>query len=379
MGESLGDDIRESVHAATEGIRESIEAAMEDMKEAMGDLGLGDRGIGGAEEFDFGEVDESARADTVEQQFEVGDSPSLSVVNVSGEVTITAGDTSVIKIRAGKHGSRRRMASTDVQITREGDRVTAETRAGQRGTWNLGRNVSRVDYDIIVPRGCRVFVKTVSADVRTSGTGAPVEIETVSGDVNVDDAAGESKLTTISGDVRIRRLIGSLMARTTSGDLTVDDSQLRRFHLNSVSGDFRLDTPLTANEHYYAKTVSGDLLLSVPENTGAIVQLKTVSGDVQTDLPAEIIKSGRRNWQGRINGGGANVEMQSVSGDLHIALSRRSETAVGLPFPPPAPAQAPPVPEPPPTDQPSTTDILRALEVGEITVEEALARLEALR
>jgi DUF4097 and DUF4098 domain-containing protein YvlB len=383
--DSLGDDIRKSVHMATEGIHDSVEAAMEDVKAAMKDLRLTEIDSDDME-FGFGETDESITGDVVEQQFEVDGTPSLSVISITGEITITTGEASIIQIRASKHGSRRRMENTYVHITREGNRITAETRSGKGGVWNLGKNVCRVDYDVLVPRGCRVHAKTVSADVRVTGTAGPFEIETVSGDVSVDDVRGESTLTTVSGDATIRRMTGQLAGRTTSGDFTVQDSELWRFNLNSVSGDFRLHTPLTPNEHYHARTVSGDLLLAVPPDTGATVQLKTVSGDVQSDLPAEIIRAGRRHWQGRINGGGANVEMTSVSGDLHIA--RGSESPGGQParqnFEPRPTTdwqpQAPTPPEPPsPPQESETTRILRDLEVGEISVEEALARLEALR
>jgi hypothetical protein len=199
-------------------------------------------------------------------------------------------------------------------------------------------------------------------------------------------------------------------------------SHLRRFNLNTVSGDILLETPLATGEHYLAKTISGDLQISVPPDTGATVQMKSVSGDVHSDLPAEIIKSSRRNWQGRIGGGGANVEMSSVSGDLRIALGsgaayRRSpeptppsapagrpeEPASVSPEPrpitptPPVPA-APPAPEtapapgaftsatepehapsaPAPSGEPDTTRILRMLAQGEISVDDAMARLDAL-
>ncbi len=203
------------------------------------------------------------------------------------------------------------------------------------------------------------------------------------------------------------------MARTTSGDCQIKSSRLRRFSLNTVSGDFGIETPLVAGEQCFAKTVSGDLQLALPPDTGATVQLKSVSGSVECQLPAEIIKSGRRHWQGRINGGGASLEMSSISGDLTIAKGKQSgadgNMSPTLQSPRAPETQAPPKPAesrayaqssreddaPFAAEASSTLDgssdtagiassesgggttaILSALERGEITVEEAMERLE---
>jgi hypothetical protein len=77
--------------------------------------------------------------------------------------------------------------------------------------------------------------------------------------------------------------------------------------------------------------------------------------------------------------------MNSVSGDLHIARGSGSSARQGAqPDQSPSPADLPQERLEP--DQPAgksqeseTTKILRALEVGEITVEQAMAKLEALR
>jgi DUF4097 and DUF4098 domain-containing protein YvlB len=239
----------------------------------------------------------------------------------------------------------------------------------------LGKNMASVEYDITVPRECELNIKAVSADVMAAGTRRGARVQTVSGDVRIEEIAGTASLTTVSGDVVASRLVGTLTLHTTSGDARIEDASLRDFNLHSVSGDFSIETPLVSGEHYYAHTVSGDLLLAVPDGTGVTVQMRSVSGDVTSDFrDAEIIKSGRRHWQGRINGGGANVEMQSVSGDLRI--TRGSGRA---PAPPPVSGDAPPS-EARQTEESdaAASSVLALLEQGEIDVEEALSRLKGL-
>lgn len=309
---------------------------------------------------------ETMTDDQVDQEFSVG-SPARFILNtVSGSVTVTAGDEGVIRVRATKHGSEGARGNTRIDIEHSGDTVTIHTRGERNGGFlGKGGNLASVDYVISVPPATDVEIHTVSADVRVTGPAGRVRIQTVSGDVNIDQVEGDSQLTTVSGDVTANRLSGTLTMHSTSGDAHVTDSSLRDFNLHSVSGDFYLDTPLTAGEHYYANTVSGDLVLSVPEGTGVTVQMKTVSGEVHSGFAhADVIKSGRRHWQGRINGGGANLEMHSVSGDLTIRGGGSNGSA--------AEGGAGP-------DSGKAADVLRALEQGEIDVEQALAQLRGQR
>jgi hypothetical protein len=331
--------------------------------------------------------------DVIEQQFTVDARPELSISNISGRIDIRAGDSSTISMRATKHGSREAVANTRIEFRHDGNRVRVETKGERSGLLNLSRNVSAVDYQLVVPRDCEVRAQAVSAGVRVEGLSAAVSAQTVSGDVELAGIAGDCQVTTVSGAATGRRLTGALTLRTTSGDTDIRDSALRHFNLNSVSGDFAIESPLSVGQHYLAKTVSGDLRLLVPADVRATVQMKSVSGEVASDLQAEVIKAGRRHWQGRINGGGATVEMNSVSGDLRIQYADGApqgamppSTSVATPEVAPEVSQEAsavsselPISEPPVEDGPETPAdtgaVLRALERGEITVEEAMQRL----
>jgi len=276
-----------------------------------------------------------------------------------------------------------------------------QTKTGQVGLMSFGRS-SAIDYDISVPRDCSVRLNAVSSDVKIAGIRAEVGVQTVSGDLRLEDIAGELTATTVSGDIEGRSITGTLVARTTSGDCELRRTRLRRFSINSVSGDFTVETPLISGEQCYAKTVSGDLTLIVPVDTKATVHLKSISGSVGCELPAEIVKSGRRHWQGRINGGGAQLEMNSISGDLNIKRGEgnvpnmpeaseytRSESYENRP------SQYSTAEEPvnssdprdateehaaaSPTAYQSTAEVLSALERGELSVDEAMTRLDEMQ
>ncbi len=378
--DDFGREISDTVRSAVESLPRDLGQTV---REAMGDI-FDDNGGTGAD------------AEVEERRFEVGPQAELQVSNVSGQISIRGADVTTVAVQAAKRGSRRRIANSRIEIEHVGNRVSVRTRGDQAGRGTVRGNICSVDYEIEVPFACSLALESVSADIVVRQTRADAAMKTVSGEVTIDGVTGNCSLSTVSGDVMATTLDGELQLRTTSGDITIRDSRLQRFNLNSVSGDLTIETPLSTGEYYLAKTVSGDLHIIVPEETGATIQMKSVSGEVSSDLPAEIIKSSRRNWQGRINGGGANVEMNSVSGDLRITTDT-DWTAVepnlvsrshDIPQPPvqPRPVIERPVPPAPPQDaSPAPTDtsdktstILQRLAHGEISVEEAMEQLDAV-
>ncbi len=328
---------------------------------------------------------------TFQQVFTVGESPRLTVNVIAGEIVIEAGDDAVIRVDVtGAESARGRV---EVECRQDGDEVSVRSRGGQKDA----------EYHISVPVGCAIQLHTVQADAAISGTRAPLTAETVSGDLTVEDVVGECRLHSMGGDITARRLHGALVLQTTNGDVTIRQSRLDRFNVHSTNGDFEIETPLTAGERYFAKTVNGDVRLVVPPGTGLLAQLRTLNGEIQSGLPCETINRSRRHWQARINGGGANVEMESVNGDLrivagserqndsleedvsdddHISIAALEHDLPGSQRPADAVDVNPEGSEQPnpetPNRQQQRLDVLAELEHGALTVEEAMKRLDEL-
>jgi hypothetical protein len=271
------------------------------------------------------------------------------------------------------------------------------------------------DLRIEVPVGTSVAVNTIEGDIGIHATHGPVELSTVDGDISFDHAQGLIKVMTVGGDVRGEHLDGTLTLQTTNGDVVIRHSNLRRFNVHGVNGDFMIETPLTRGEHYFAKTTNGDIQLWIPPDSGATVQMRSTNGEFHSDLPTEVINPSRRHWQGRINGGGANVELETMNGDVEIKTRGKETRTSRTPQPPALPdmPEMPNMPEMPGMpdlpdmpdirgNSPSETEhfdeseaetgpqrpdyssadsieVLARLERGEITVEEAMDELDSLR
>ena len=118
-----------------------IQSAMDDLSEQLSDLGI--RG----NKWDSEGDQETGSAERIEQEFEVGPNPSLSVTNVSGQIRIHAEPGSVIRVRASKHGSGRARASTQVDVQVENNRVNIQTKGDPSGMLGFSRHLSPVDYE----------------------------------------------------------------------------------------------------------------------------------------------------------------------------------------------------------------------------------------
>jgi hypothetical protein len=349
----------------------------------------------------------------IERRIEAGPGTELAVSGRSGRVTVSGVDERAIRIRARGFDPRDFGGRDPLSVSQDGNRV--------RIAITPEADALDLDLEITAPRGCRLRVNTLEGDVSAHGLSAPIAVETVGGDVTVTQVREECSIQTVSGDITIgestgsitvttvdgdlngHQLEGSLQATVTNGDVRLTGSQLGNMNLGAVNSDVTVETSLEPGGRYRASSTNGEIRLLVPAGAGATVHMKTQGGDIRADLPMrEVISVDKRNWQGVLNGGGAEIYLESVNGDLRIRQSRAAgfDTVPTSPLVPPAPV-IPPIPPIPPIwpsapiepDSPAVSDvsapdsaathettveILARLERGEISMEEAMARLDEL-
>lgn len=301
----------------------------------------------------------------IDETVEVGPGSELIITTLGGDVEVRGANGGSIRIKAKGESA---LAETP-HVQHEGNRVIFNAPHG-----------SEIDVEAIVPHDCKVFVTTADGDVEIEDTGS-IEARTMNGDVTAEDIAGDCSITTGHGDVTVERMTGSLSVRSINGDVEVQHSRLHGAQLHSVDGEVSVDAVLDSGPFTF-QTVNGDVELMLPRGQGAEVAFHTANGDFTCELPAQVTKSSRREWQAEINGGGTHVEITTVNGDLEIGEGKSAAVADAL-----RPAQpVPPVPPVPPTPAepavPSarddrTNEVLRQLERGEISVDDAMERLSS--
>ena len=144
-------------------------------------------------------------------------------------------------------------------------------------------------------------LKSVTGHVKVRDLRGNAIIETSRADADVKLFKGDMKFNSDHGSLDVASLYGTVDAKSNSGDIEV----------KAKSKDF--DKPLRL------ETASGDIYLSIPTKTPADVKLKTTKGSIKTQFPIKP-ERGIASYEaaGKINGGGAMVELHSQSGDIEL-------------------------------------------------------------
>ena len=305
--------------------------------------------------------------ETIERSFETGTPAQLKLGNIRGQIDIRAGESGVILVTAVKHLNSGNSDLTQVVIEQDDSgKVTIKTEyPNSVNNWFGLNKPCKVDYSVQVPPECHMKVSGVSCNITVQGVQGEIEIHSVSGGLTLEELSGDLKAKTVSGALKADRLAGELDANTVSGSIRVAASQISTANFNTVSGGMVLESPL-GDGPYTFKSVSGGATLVVPADTACSARFHSVSGRMRTSLP--ITKDKRRGARGEmeIQGGGPEVYHHCVSGSFKIVTSENEPIREEHHTPPVTAAQ--------PKDQ---MNILKQIEAGEITVEEALKELNA--
>ncbi len=230
-----------------------------------------------------------------------------------------------------------------------------------------GRGRVGLSVEAQLPRAAELRLEGVAADVQAEGLRGDQRYATVSGDLYLTDLGGAVRVNSVSGDVTMRANEPlDLRVEAVSGDLSAIAPRLETLRATSVSGDIEVEGALGTGEHR-VETVSGDLTVGLVG--GASFQVRGLSTDIHSDLDHRI-EGHRDRRRVVVGGGGPELAFSSMSGDLDIRRPRRVDAStleVSEAHSRPAPS-----PAPSPDEQMA---ILRALEAGEIDVEQATRRL----
>lgn len=320
--------------------------------------------------------------DAAELQHPIGRSGRFALRLPAGEVSITAVDGNVAKVR--DLGGRSLADRFDIAATDGSLELTVRNRLGITlaiGDFSIGGGSAELAVEL--PRGTRVAIDTASADVSVTGITGPGRYRTASGDLILQDVAGNLEVEGVSADIRIEATAPiELTGRTISGDVVIRAPRLTRFEYTTTSGDLRVDAELSGKGPYSIKSISGDVMLV--GRAGLQIEAQTVTGDLMTDLQHRT-ESGNGRRVLIVGKPVATLAFKSVSGDLRVDEPRdavRPMTPAGTPdasssmpaFAGESRSGDAPTPSTPAAEA-ARLEILKALERGEIDVETATERL----
>ena len=218
----------------------------------------------------------------------------FEIANENGQIDVKGTQGGDVKVKAFREvtsnsdeDAQRRLKELKMREDVTADRVfiQAETGADHLG---FGRGVG-VRYEVEVPAGLTVTVKTMNGGVR------------------LDDVEGKITATTTNGNVSGEAVMGELQGSTVNGSVSMTlDGVSGDVRLTTVNGAVRLEVPPTVNADLDAATVNGGV--SVDDKLG----LADVSRDRGAFGPATSIR-------GRLNKGGPRVSLHTTNGGVRVS------------------------------------------------------------
>lgn len=173
---------------------------------------------------------------------------TLTVVDESGEVTITGADVDTVQVKVVKtaYDSTQARADAEVKgidysIEQTGGVITLQYEIPR--SMNFSNNVNTVDFIVTVPTEVTVDVDNNFGEVSVSDTKGNVVIENDFGDVTVENIEGAVSVQTNSGEVAATSLAagsGNIDLRSDFGNIILQKAGAKDIVLDSNSGTISL-------------------------------------------------------------------------------------------------------------------------------------------
>ncbi len=264
------------------------------------------------------------------------------IKNVSGNIEVKTWNKAQVQIDALKVSrattlakAKENMGKVKITITEENSTLRIKTE------WPKGPNKNMsvsIYYTLMIPVDASLNAYTVSGNVTCEDISGDLKAETVSGNVIVTGAKNGANCTTVSGTVEVDNVIGDVKLKTVSGNVlanaikgnvdadTVSGSVVltnitdaNDIEANAISGKVKYEGDLASNGFYHLQTLSGRVEFIVPSNSAFDLDATTFSGSINSDFDITVRgKIGKKSLNGSVNGGGAEVELKTFSGNVYL-------------------------------------------------------------
>ena len=161
----------------------------------------------------------------------------------------------------------------------------------------------------------------VNVTIKVPQSEATLKLSTINnGDITVSNVSGELEVSNTNGPIHLNNISGSAVANTVNGEITVTFKSI------------------DAKAAMAFSTLNGNLDVTFPATFKANVKLKSDMGEMFTDFDIDADKTQPKsnrtnqngmyrinveNWvYGKINGGGPELMMKNMSGNIYIRKAK---------------------------------------------------------
>lgn len=229
----------------------------------------------------------ASASDVWERTYDVGETPALAISNTNGSVTVHVHDAPRIVVHAERtvkavteQGARDLLAATTIGEEVTATSVSLSTR--RPSNFGMGQQ-AEVRYDVRVPRGTSLSLRTTNGALSIDGVQGVIELETVNGRVRGTGLGQVQRAETVNGSV----------------ELALDRVPQRGATFETVNGSVDITMPSSSPARVSVRTVNGSI---------------TVAGFTQLDEG----ERRRRRYEGTLNGGGPALRIETVNGSVSV-------------------------------------------------------------
>ena len=202
-------------------------------------------------------------------------------------------------------------------------------------------SVSSNRFELRVPRGARVWVKTGSADIDCSGVGGGLDLNVIGGSVRVNGKPRELLVESMDGSVHFTGFADFARVKTATGNITLEgggedltfttvsgtilaangERSLQRARFESVTGPITFTGELPRGADLRFDTHGGAIELRLGR-TPVEMDIATMTGTIENTLSAHRPVAGREGRGMELSSssgmGAARVEVKSFKGNVRI-------------------------------------------------------------
>lgn len=275
-----------------------------------------------------------AQGDTKEQQLVVplsdpGKAYKLNVSLLNGSIKVVGyeGKDIVIDVKQGSERVRKNKnknseddADANVNINLKHNRGD-QSNGMKRINGVTGLDVSARENNNTVTVQSDSWKGAVTLTIKVPSNNGTLKLNSTNdGDISVTNVSGELEITNTNGSIFLTNIAGSAVANTVNG---------------AVTASFKSVDPKAAMAF---STLNGNVDVTFPSTFKANVKLKSDMGEMFTDFDMEADKSQPKvnrtsqsgmyrvnieNWvYGKINGGGPELLMKNMNGNIYIRKAK---------------------------------------------------------
>lgn len=211
---------------------------------------------------------------------------TLEIRNTNGLIDVTPGDGDQISVTAERiakagtdEAAKDAAEKIEIRETVTADNIILDSKMSVTGMFGGNRQVK---FHVRAPRG---------TTLRLSNTNGAIEITDMTGDLTLDTTNGAVKAVGISGVTR---------ASTTNGGVSLD-------FVSVPAGGIT------------AETTNGAVVVTIPKDAKAHINARVSNGGIEADgLAMSVSDQSRRRLDATINGGGAELKLETTNGGVRI-------------------------------------------------------------